>query len=208
MTEIQITPKWKDVKPEGHYVYVHRRATNGVEFYVGKGQNNRGWQKSEYARGSGWWINCANKHGVIVDIIQDDMDESDAFLLEMWIIAKLRHEGLVLCNLTDGGEGASGCVSSLSIPIMCSNGMKFKDAYEAAEWVRGIGFVRATHSHISTSVRNRLSNSYGFSWWAYGDDPVQNIDNRSKTAIAKMKHVVCSNGMEFDSIKMATEWVV
>ena len=23
-----------------------------------------------------------------------------------------------------------------------------------------------------------------------------------------MKHVVCSNGMEFDSIKMATEWVV
>lgn len=112
MTKIQITPKYSEVKPRGFYVYLHKRATDGSIFYVGKGTGDRAWHKSSYSRGDGWWRNISIKNGVIVEICQDDMTEGDAFLLEMWLIAKLRHVGVVLCNLTDGGEGASGAVRS------------------------------------------------------------------------------------------------
>ena len=105
MTEIQITPKWKDVKPEGHYVYIHYRADNGSIMYVGKGKRGR-WLSAS-GRGA-YWINSARLHGVISEIAQDDMMESDAFLLEMWLIAKFRISGENLVNRTDGGEGASG----------------------------------------------------------------------------------------------------
>lgn len=112
MTEIQITPTWQDVKPSGFYVYIHRRATDGSVFYVGKGSLDRAWHKSRYARQRGWWLNIARKNGVIVEIAQDEMLEKDAFLLEMWLIAKFKRGGVKLCNLTDGGEGPSGKVMS------------------------------------------------------------------------------------------------
>ncbi len=107
MTKIQITPKWSDVKPSDCYVYIHRRASDGVCFYVGRGVYKRGWDSSITARNP-WWINIAEKHGVEVEIAQCGLSNDDANLLEMWLIAKFRHEGIFLCNMTDGGEGVTG----------------------------------------------------------------------------------------------------
>ena len=88
------------------YVYVHRRKTDGRIFYVGKGSANRAWaMKRDY---NPHWGRINKKHGTVVEICQYDMLEEDSFLLEGWLIAKFRHEGLILANLTDGGEGASG----------------------------------------------------------------------------------------------------
>lgn len=89
------------------YVYIHVRLDSGLPFYVGKGQDNRAWSKN---RSNNHWRYIVNKHGYSVNIAQDGMAERDAFLLEMWLIAKLRHDGYDLCNMTDGGDGPSGLI--------------------------------------------------------------------------------------------------
>lgn len=83
------------------YVYVHRRASDGAIFYVGKGSAGRAWYF--YDR-SEWWHRVHDKHGITVEICQDNMPELDAYLLEMWLIAKFRHEGVKIVNMTDGGD--------------------------------------------------------------------------------------------------------
>ena len=89
------------------FVYLHRRASNGKVFYVGKGCRYRHkslWNRSQH------WQNIVNKHGYTIEIVQTGMQEWWAFELECELILKYRDHGL--CNRTDGGEGASGVVVS------------------------------------------------------------------------------------------------
>lgn len=82
------------------YVYLHRRATDGRVFYVGKGAGRRAWRKKGR---SIFWGRIAKKYGVVVEIAQDGLQEWAAFELECGLIAYYGKEQL--CNLTDGGEG-------------------------------------------------------------------------------------------------------
>ena len=83
------------------YVYIHRRATDNTIFYVGKGMKQRAWY---FIDRSEWWTRVHEKHGTIVEICQKDMLEDEAYLLEMWLIAKMRHLGIALVNSTIGGD--------------------------------------------------------------------------------------------------------
>lgn len=74
VTKIQITPKWSTVKPDGFYVYIHRRATDGSAFYVGKGRGKRAWRWGESRNPH--WRNIASKNGVYVEIYKDNMSET------------------------------------------------------------------------------------------------------------------------------------
>lgn len=87
------------------YVYLHRRASDGRVFYVGKGCGRRAWIESGRNR---HWQNVAAKHGFTVEIYRDALTEIDAHALEVELIAQYGRANL--CNLTDGGEGASGVV--------------------------------------------------------------------------------------------------
>ena len=87
------------------YVYIHCRADDGEPFYAGKGSGRRAWAKTGR---SAWWKRIVAKHGLIVKIQKHFQDESEAFASEIETIAILRDLGYELCNLTDGGEGASG----------------------------------------------------------------------------------------------------
>lgn len=80
------------------YVYMHRRATNGIPFYIGKGKKKRAWDTKR----SKFWTRIAKKHGVIVEIIEAGLDEKTAFEREIFYIAQHRK---TLCNQTDGGTG-------------------------------------------------------------------------------------------------------
>jgi len=109
--------------PSDFYVYLHRRSTNGEVFYIGKGRGCRAWQiqgRSER------WMATALKRGCIVEIIQSGMQEWWAFELELDLVAL--HQGRKICNVSDGGDGASGYKhrpESLEKMRMAQRGRKF-----------------------------------------------------------------------------------
>lgn len=91
-------------------VYIHRRNHDGTAFYVGKGLKYRPYQKSGR---SSWWHRIVNKYGYTVEIVIENLQEWAAFEIEKDLIAYYGRMDLGdggLCNLSDGGEGASGCV--------------------------------------------------------------------------------------------------
>lgn len=90
------------------YVYLHKKATTGEVFYVGKGTNWRAWNRMQRNK---FWKRVVEKHGRIVEIVEKDIQEWYAHELEIDLIAYYgrRDQGLgTLVNLTDGGEGSSG----------------------------------------------------------------------------------------------------
>lgn len=91
--------------PSGFYVYAHRRSDTGEIFYVGKGRKRRAWNRSSRNQ---FWQRIAAKTEVIIEIVRDNLSELCAFTLERIVIAGLRAKGIVLSNLSDGGEGQSG----------------------------------------------------------------------------------------------------
>lgn len=276
MSKIHIEPKWSDVKPSGEYVYIHYKLDDGLPFYVGKGVGGRGFSASRTA----FWKYRAAKHGVRVEICQDGLSTDEAYLLEMWLIAKLRHEGYDLCNMTDGGEGRSGFESEKRREVFCSNGMKFSHAESAAEWLRSIGNPGATSKIVSACALGRKKSIYGYGFSHHDDPPIPVVTGREaqglsamhlsipvyssdgcsyfsasdakfiltgkegsgghilqacrgerltaygltwslspdgpfpeyecpyrRTSIKKWKKVVCENGMKFDAIFLAIEWL-
>lgn len=86
------------------YVYLHRRATDNKVFYVGKGCGRRAW--TQHNR-STYWKNVANKHGLVVEIVFDNLSEEDAFQCEIDAILEFKYMGEPLVNLTKGGPGSS-----------------------------------------------------------------------------------------------------
>lgn len=92
-------------EPSGIYLYIHKRATDGSIFYVGKGIRDR--YKSTN-RTNNYWQNTALKHGVIVEILEQDLQEWYAFEREIELIAYYGRSDIkkgCLVNLDDGGSG-------------------------------------------------------------------------------------------------------
>jgi len=211
MTNIQITPKWPQVKPSLHYVYIHLEVSTGNPFYVGLGQNKRGWAAGVKARGL-WWSRVANKHGVSIDIVQDGMCRDDAILLEMWLIAKLRHEGYRLVNISEGGAGPTGIESKLKVDVYSSIHGHFKSATEAAVYMQSIGYDTARDSNIIGCCKGRHSFMYG-SAWSYMPNPKHPKITDNKEIVSRnnkercSKKIFCSNGVSFDSVVESVSWL-
>lgn len=100
-------------KDNNYYVYIHRKKTNGDVFYVGKGKQYRAF---DFNRRSMLWNKIKNKHGVIVEIVHNNLQEWYSFELECELILKYgridKRTGK-LANHTDGGDGASGTILSV-----------------------------------------------------------------------------------------------
>ena len=86
-----------------HYVYAHRRASDGEPFYIGKGKARRAWSASGRNR---LWKFIAAKHGFTAEIIASELPEDCALTFERIVIAANKGRGLA--NFTDGGGGISG----------------------------------------------------------------------------------------------------
>ena len=94
--------------PQDFYVYLHRKATTGDVFYVGKGQDRRALSHRGRNR---HWKNIVAKHGLVVEIVADRLREWYAHELECELIALHGRRDLgygPLVNMEDGGQGASG----------------------------------------------------------------------------------------------------
>ena len=191
-------------KANRFYVYIHTRNDTDEVFYVGKGSGKRAWKKRSYNK---WWTRVSEKHGYRVKIIQRNMSEDDAFLLEMWLIAKFRHEGVDLCNMTDGGEGSSGVIASNRKSVCCSNGMEFGSMAEAASWLKEMGLILSHPSAISACCLGKIDSAYGFSWWFKGDPPKEYISKGDRISTSQSRAVVRSDGKSFSSVSDAVKYL-
>jgi len=99
------------------YVYVHRRADTGEVFYIGKGSGRRAWA-TQYR--TDYWRRVKDKYGIVIEILEWFDKEEDAFRNEKSLIAQHRAMGARICNITDGGEGATGNVMPESAKLAIS----------------------------------------------------------------------------------------
>lgn len=90
------------------YVYQHVRNDVGNIFYVGKGKGNRYKSARPTHRNQRWLRTVAKAGGFQAIKIAEHLDEELAFLAEIERIDQLRRLGVDLCNMTKGGDGASG----------------------------------------------------------------------------------------------------
>lgn len=91
-----------------HYIYFHKRADDGVIFYVGVGVGRRAYRESNRSQ---FWKRIADKHGYIVEFPHVNISQEEAKRLEIHYISvygRVDRGTGTLCNMTDGGDGRTG----------------------------------------------------------------------------------------------------
>lgn len=101
------TPASYPKRSASFYVYLHRRATDGRVFYVGKGKGKRAYDRSSR---NNYWLSTVAKHGYTVEYVVSDVQEWYAMEVERDQISYYGRDQL--CNMTDGGDGAAGLAVS------------------------------------------------------------------------------------------------
>jgi hypothetical protein len=146
------------------YTYIWLRE-DGTPYYVGKGTRYRGFTNS--AHGVHRPIDSSRI------ILQEHSSEKDAFDAERFLIAYYGRKDLgtgCLRNLTDGGEGASGCIPTQEARQNMSRAGKGRR--KSSEWVEKIrqwhlGRKRPaeTCKRISVAMRHTLFPYDTILWW-------------------------------------------
>lgn len=84
-----------------YYTYLHRRASDNLPFYIGKGVGSRAWKTSKRNR---HWRHVQQKHGVKVEIVASWTTEQEALDHEKFLIWCFRDMGFDLANIAEGGQ--------------------------------------------------------------------------------------------------------
>lgn len=108
-------------------VYVHKDAFDVVR-YIGKGLKNRPWNFKGSQR-SKKWHEVFDSALPIVEIIERDLTEGEAFDLETRLIKEYRSNGNDLINISDGGFGGDSRNWSANARKMLSEMHKGEKAY-------------------------------------------------------------------------------
>ena len=120
-----------------HYTYSHNKP-DGTPFYIGKGSGRRAFTK----RTNPYWKNIVAKYGYEVQILSHWDTEKEALNHEVLLIACMKDMGIELCNLTEGGEGATGYQHSEEHKASLKG-----NTYGASTW--GLTFKGKKHSEES-----------------------------------------------------------
>lgn len=98
------------------YVYRHIRLDKNEPFYIGIGSQDNYSRANTSQNRNKWWHHIVNISGYEVDIILDDVSWELAQQKEVEFIKLYgrKQNGGTLCNLTDGGGGSVGLVTSES----------------------------------------------------------------------------------------------
>lgn len=216
-----------------YYTYLHRKQSDNSVFYIGKGRGNRAHSRSGR---SSKWKRCAEKHGIVVEVLAGWPTEREALDHECFLIKCFREMGADLCNHTDGGEGVSGLKhseaskrrmaqaklgkpqSAESIAIRVS---KLRGQKRSAD-------IRAKLSSVQQDPLRRAKLSAALKAHARSEEHEMNLqqaykshERRSKISAAlrgkakspehvakTLKPVICLNtGDRFDSLKSAVQWM-
>lgn len=99
-----------------YYVYIHRRLDTLRIFYVGKGSHRKRNKRQTFERAytdknrNKYWNNIVNSVECSIEILCSCQTDLEAQRIEKELIAAIGRENL--CNMTDGGDGHAGIVTS------------------------------------------------------------------------------------------------
>lgn len=192
----------------GHYTYLHKRATDGSVFYVGKGTVPRNSKKPLHSRAhdtssrNAYWKNVAAKHGFVVEIFASCADDKEAQRLERELIASIGRSRLV--NLTDGGDGCAGLVPSSETRAKLS-ALASKPRSEA--WVKSIRISRKNGGNGGVVNKgDRLPD-----WWrgriaSAVTGSANSMYGKTGADSPRSRRVIDSeSGAQYDSVLIASE---
>ena len=119
MDSMSITLNQKDTAMFIYYVYAYIRKSDNTPYYIGKGKENRAYEK--HGR-----IKLPKDKSKII-FLEKNLSEIGAFALERryirWYGKKIDNSGILL-NLAEGGEGSSGYIPSQERRKQISEQMK------------------------------------------------------------------------------------
>ena len=91
-----------------YYIYLHICLDSRIPFYIGKGKDKRSNSKSSRNK---FWKNVQQKHNYDILILEDNLDEEESLVREIYWINRIGRRDLnkgTLVNLTNGGESTYG----------------------------------------------------------------------------------------------------
>lgn len=146
------------------YVYRHIRLDKNEPFYIGIGSDYKYSRAYQKINRSIYWKRIVNKTKYKIEILFDNISWEDASKKEIEFIKLYGRVNLgngILCNLTNGGDGACGIIhteerkKSMSLKMMGNNYSKGNTA-----WNKGkINiYSKETLKSISDSVKLSLTN--------------------------------------------------
>jgi hypothetical protein len=168
-----------------HYIYFHKRADDGVVFYVGIGIGRRAYRESNRSQ---FWKRIADKHGYTIEFPHKDLTQDEAKQLEIHYISafgRIDKGTGTLCNMTDGGDGRTG----------------YKCTEETKEKMRkastGVKFTEERKRKIGEKSRERKS------WLAANSVDWSESRRRKASDSRKDKKAVICQDIYFDSLSSA-----
>jgi hypothetical protein len=144
-----------------HYVYVHRRATDGSVFYVGKGSHPD--RIKERCGRNQYWKHVVAKHGLVAEVVARFETDALAQQCERELITWYGRDRLT--NLTDGGDGCCGIAPSqearkkLSIAASRPRSESWVNSIRAARAKGGNGGVVNQGDKLPASWRENITAS-------------------------------------------------
>ena len=186
------------------YVYAHYKSDSpdSDPFYIGKGKSSR----DSYHKRNPYWKNIVAKHGFVSKRIAENLTEQEAWELEKTLIkqyGKLTEGTGCLCNIADGGEGASGTIHSAETKAKWSvakKGKTWEEIYgvEQAQRIREKRKITGRKPQTD-EVRRKISESKkGKKNPMYGKSP--SPEHSRKLSEAKIGKPSNSKGKKFSEI--------
>jgi hypothetical protein len=174
------------MKNKNYYVYEHIRNDNNTVFYIGKGRGRRAYSP----RRNPHHDRIVNKYGFTINIVKDNLSESEAFELEQELIKDyvfnkgygIDIEGFrkpnsiyQLTNHTFGGDGSSGMVHTKE---WCKQ--HSEDMMGEKNPMYGINVYDSFSEERMTEVKEKLSKTFsGKNNPMYGISPKERMDEET-----------------------------
>ena len=139
-------------------LYVHKRKSDNELFYIGIGNNKRPYIKGTR---SNFWKNEVKKHDYSIEILTNNLTWKNAQEAEIQLIKLYGRRDLglgQLVNLTDGGDGSPGCVTSQETKDKLSKALKGKN----------VGSKNGMFGLKGDLYPNKRNPKYGKDNWMYG----------------------------------------
>ena len=109
------------------YVYRHIRLDKNEPFYIGIGSDDKYYRANKKSQRNIYWNRIVAKTDYEVEIVLDDLTWKQACEKEREFISLYGRKNTktgILCNMTDGGEGTLGTITSNETKKKLSNSIK------------------------------------------------------------------------------------